>query len=624
MDELFKKRAQELAAQMTPEEKIAEMLYNAAPIARLGIPGYNWWNEALHGVARNGHATVFPQAIAMAASFDDALLQRIADAISDEGRAKFNAAREKGYTNIYEGITFWSPNINLFRDPRWGRGQETYGEDRYLTARMGTAFVKGLQGDHPIYKKADATLKHFAVHSGPEKRRHEFDASVSDKDLEDYLYAFRYIIEKAQPSAVMGAYNRVNGEAACASPTLLQAILRDRWGFDGYVVSDCGAISDIYKHHKLANSMAEAAALAVKAGCDLNCGSAYTALAEALDNGYLTEDDLTRSVERLLYARMKLGLFDDDCPFDDYDLELVECSAHRALSLTMAKESLVLLENRSILPLDPQKSLALIGPNLFDDSIYLGNYNGIPSEIITFEKGIRALSKGRVTLAKGCDKSNTLDPVLQEDALKAAKDADVILFFGGIDPSMEGEEGDAYNTDASGDRVTLDLPNAETELLTMLSALGKPIVFINVSGSCVNLRLPKERCQALVQCFYPGAEGGAALAEILFGKAAPSGRLPVTFYETLDDLPDFEDYRFENRTYRHYKGIPLYPFGYGLTYAEIVERDRTPDGVTLENRGSCEQSYVALAYDDTGALCDFVRVTLTSGEKRRVNFQKYR
>ena len=596
-------RAVSLTSAMTRSEKVSQMLYNAPAIERLGIPAYNWWNEALHGVARAGQATVFPQAIAMAASFDDALLKEVADAISSEGRAKYNEYKKQGKTDIYQGITFWSPNINLFRDPRWGRGHETYGEDRYLTARMGAAFVKGLQGDHPRYRKADATLKHFAVHSGPESLRHSFNAEVSREDLyEAYLWAFRYCIEKASPAAVMGAYNRVNGEPACASNTLLAAILRSEFHFDGYVVSDCGAITDIYAHHKYVETKPEAAALAVKAGCDLNCGGAYAALEEAVDRGLLSEEDVTRAVERLMYARLSLGMFDDECPYDAISYDCVESPRHRAISLKMAEEGIVLLENNGILPLSPEMNLAVIGPNAFDQSVYLGNYNGTPSEIRDFVSAIRDQLQGKLRIAKGCESSRLTAHHPIAEAVAAAEKSDAVILLMGLNPSMEGEEGDAYNTDASGDRTTLDLPDVQMQLLVALEKVGKPIVFVNVSGSCVNLQLPKEKCDALIQCFYPGAEGGDALANILFGKVSPSGRLPVTFYRSLDDLPPFEDYAMENRTYRYFKGEVLYPFGYGKSYADVTEKWHSLTEVTVENHSPVSTAYSVLCYGEDGAL----------------------
>ncbi len=629
INQAYLNRARTLVAEMTRTEKVQQMLYNAPAIPRLGIPAYNWWNEALHGVARAGQATVFPQAIAMAASFDDALLQKVADAISDEARAKYNEYKQQGRTDIYQGLTFWSPNINIFRDPRWGRGHETYGEDPYLTGRMGVAFVRGLQGDHPDYYKTDATLKHFAVHSGPESLRHSFDAVVDEDDLwGTYLWAFQYCIDRAHPAAVMGAYNRVSGEPCCASPTLLQEILRDKLGFNGYVVSDCGAITDIYIHHKYVPTKPEAAAMAVKAGCDLNCGGAYAALEEALDKGLLSEEDLTTAVERLFYTRIRLGMFDTDCPFDAISYDHVESPAHRALSLQMAEESIVLLKNDGILPLSPAQKVAVIGPNADDLSVLLANYNGTPTKYTTALAGITKAVEaagGSVRTAKGCDPFSLTAHHPIAEAVAAARSADVVVLVMGLNPSMEGEEGDAYNGDASGDRKTLDLPEAQQILYRAVLDLGKPTVFVNISGSAVNLSEPAERANALVQCFYPGAEGGEALANILFGKTCPSGRLPVTFYHSVDDLPPFEDYSMKGRTYKYFRGKPLYPFGFGLSYADITEDWISETEAVVTNRSDFAADHTVLCFEQDAphALCGFRRVHLEAGKTVTVRFEKY-
>lgn len=629
INQTYMDRARAMVAQMSRTEKVRQMLYNAPAIPRLGIPAYNWWNEALHGVARAGQATVFPQAIAMAASFDDVLLYKVADAISDEARAKYNEYKQQGFTDIHQGLTFWSPNINIFRDPRWGRGHETYGEDPYLTGRLGAAFVRGLQGDHPDYYKTDATLKHYAVHSGPESLRHSFDAVVGEEDLwSTYLWAFKYCIDHAHPAAVMGAYNRTNGEPCCASPTLLQEILRDKLGFDGYVVSDCGAITDIYAHHKYVETKPEAAALAVKAGCDLNCGGAYAALEEALDKGLLSEEDLTVAVERLFYSRIRLGMFDDDCPFDEISYDCVESPAHRALSLKMAEESIVLLKNDGILPLSPAQKVAVIGPNADDLSILLGNYNGTPTKYSTPLAGITAAVEaagGSVRTAKGCNPFSFTNRHPVFEAISAAKAADVVVLVMGLNPSMEGEEGDAYNGDASGDRRTLDLPESQQILYRAVLDLHKPTVFVNISGSAVNLAEPAERANALVQCFYPGAQGGEALANILFGKTCPSGRLPVTFYNSVDDLPPFEDYSMEGRTYKYFRGEPLFPFGFGLSYADITENWLSETEAAVTNRSDFAADYAVLCFEKTAphALCGFRRVHLEAGETVNVKFEKY-
>ncbi len=622
----FAERASALVSAMTRSEKVAQMLYNAPAIERLGIPAYNWWNEGLHGVARAGQATVFPQAIAMAASFDDRLLHQVADAISDEARAKYNEYKQQGKTDIYQGLTFWSPNINLFRDPRWGRGHETYGEDPYLTGRMGAAFVKGMQGDHPVYRKTDATLKHLAVHSGPEALRHSFDAKVNDADLYgSYLWAFRYCITHAHPAAVMGAYNRLNGEPCCASPRLLEEILRGQFGFDGYVVSDCGAITDIYAHHHYVETKPESAALAVKSGCDLNCGGAYGALEEALEKGLLTEEAVTRSVERLFYARMRLGMFDDDCPYDQITYDCVESPAHRALSLKMAEEGIVLLKNDGILPLSENLNIAVIGPNADDISVLLGNYNGTPTRKTTFLEGILSVCKGKVRSAKGCEPFQLTAEHPIAEAVAAAKASDLILMIMGLNPSMEGEEGDAYNGDASGDRKNLELPDAQKQLFEALSLLDKPMIFVNVSGSAVNLSDAAKRANALLQCFYPGAEGGEALADILFGKTSPSGRLPVTFYRNIDALPPFESYDMAGRTYRFFEGEVLYPFGYGLTYADIREEWISETEAAVTNHSFFSADYTLLCFESNAphALCGFKRLHLAAGATQRVSFTKY-
>lgn len=623
----FEGRAKELVAQMTLAEKISQMKYDAPAIHRLGIPAYNWWNECLHGVARSGRATVFPQAIAMAATFNTELIYQAATAISDEARAKYNQYKTFGDTLIGQGLTFWSPNINIFRDPRWGRGHETYGEDPYLTGTMGTAFIKGLQGTGK-YRKVDATVKHYAVHSGPEPLRHRFDAQVSQKDLyETYLWAFRYCIEHAHPSAVMGAYNRVNGEPCCASPTLLKNILYSEFSFDGYVVSDCGAICDINKEHRVTETEAQSAALAVNNGCQLNCGTAYQYLKLAVDQGLLSEETITKAVEKLFTARFRLGMFDSDCEYDSIPYSVIDCKAHRALNRQTAQESIVLLKNNGILPLSGKETIAVIGPNADDKSVLLGNYNGTPAQYSTLLSGIQNASSGSVIYAQGChlfqQPSYWQERPLRE-AIIAARQADVVVMCMGISPAIEGEESDNYNASAGGDKKDIELPQVQLELLNAIAETGKPIVFVNVSGSCLNLSRPDEVCSAVLQCFYPGAEGGNALADILFGKVSPSGRLPVTFYRSTDDLPSFEDYSMENRTYKFFKGSPLYPFGHGLTYGTIEEHwldDRT---VTLTSRSSYDIPYTVLRYEflPHKSLCGYKKVMVKSGETVTVNFEE--
>ncbi len=622
----FERRARELVAKMTLAEKVEQMKFNAPAIERLNIPAYNWWNEALHGVARSGCATVFTQAIGMAASFNEELLEKVADTISTEARAKYNEFRKLGSTEIYEGLTMWSPNINIFRDPRWGRGHETYGEDPYLTAKMGTAFVKGLQGTGK-YRKVDATLKHYAVHSGPECKRHTFDARISEKDLyETYLWAFEYCVKNAKPSAVMGAYNRVNGEPCCGSKTLLKDILRDKFGFDGYVVSDCGAICDFDEHHKVTENKAESAALAVNSGCELNCGSAYQWLKTATALGLLTEETITEAVVKLFTARFRLGMFDDDCEYDNIPFEIVECEEHRNLNRAMAQESIVLLKNNGILPLKDKKTIAVIGPNADDKSVLLGNYHGTPSKYTTILKGIQDMAEGNVLYATGCHHFAEINndwaskPIREAEVV--AKNADVVVLCVGLNPALEGEEGDAYNADMSGDKKDIALPKVQQKLFQKVFETGKPIILVNVSGSCIDLSFAKEKCHAVIQCFYPGAEGGNALADIIFGKVSPSGRLPVTFYESVDDLPAFDDYSMENRTYKFFKGTPVYEFGYGLTYSEIEEEWIDATKVKLTNKGDFDTAYAVLKFEyiPHKNLCGFKKVFIKKGETIIIEF----
>ncbi len=624
----FLERAKELVSKMTIEEKMAQMRYDAPAIPRLGVPAYNWWNECLHGVARQGCATVFPQAIGLSASFNTELMYKVATAISDEARAKYNEFKRFGSTEQYQGLTYWSPNINIFRDPRWGRGHETYGEDPLLTGKMGTAFIKGLQGDGK-YRKLDATIKHYAVHSGPEYERHGFDAVVSKKDLyETYLSAFKYCIDNAKPSAVMGAYNRVNGEPCCGSKTLLQDILYGEFGFDGYVVSDCGAIRDFHTGHKVTNTEPESVALAVNNGCQLNCGDAYLSLYEAYEQDLITEETINEAVIKLFEARFRLGMFDNDCEYDNIPYDVVECDKHRALNLKMAEESIVLLKNNGILPLDKSKykTIAVIGPNSDRFSTLIGNYNGNPSKYTTPLKGIQDAFDGKVLFAAGCHPNDLGSSMwsgypIREGIINASK-ADLVIMCMGLNPGMEGEEGDAYNGDVAGDKKDIELPEPQKKLFDELIKLGKPTIFVNISGSCVSLCQQDEKCDAVLQCFYPGAEGGTALANILFGKVSPSGRLPVTFYRSTDDLPPFRDYSMENRTYKFFKGTPLYPFGYGLSYTSIKENWLNENEVELTNEGNMDTDYAVLKFkhEPHKELLDFKKVFIKAGEKIKVVF----
>ena len=622
-------RAKTLVAQMTLEEKISQMQHAAPAIERLGIPAYNWWNEALHGYARSGTATVFPQAIGMAASFNSELLHRVGEVISTEARAKYNEYKTFGDTDIYQGLTCWSPNINIFRDPRWGRGHETYGEDPYLTGRMGVAFVTGMQGEGK-YRRVDATLKHFAAHSGPEAQRHGFDAVVSEEDMQNtYLWAFQYCIDHADPAAVMGAYNRTNGEPCCASKTLLRDTLYGKMGFEGYVVSDCGAICDIDAHHQSTANRAESAALAVRNGCALNCGFAYSFLKEAVEKGLLDECYIDEAVTRLFAARYRLGMFDDDCEYDAIPYDVVSCEEHRAINRKMAQESIVLLKNEGILPLSKTARVAVIGPNADSRDVLLANYNGTPDSYVTLLAGIREACRGRVTYAKGAhlydEHPNSEQGITIREAVIAARRSDVVVMCMGLDAVLEGEEG-TVNTHglAVGDRATLDLPKSQQALFDAIKAEGKPIVFVNVSGSCVGLVDAKENCAAVLQVFYPGAEGGHALADILFGDVSPSGRLPVTFYRGVEDLPDFADYSMQNRTYRYFSGTPVFAFGEGLTYSDIREDWIDDKTVELTNAGNVDTAYAVLRYAPAPDrhLIGFEKVFIKAKERKTVVFER--
>lgn len=612
-------RVKDLISRMTLNEKISQMLHESPAIPRLDIPEYNWWNECLHGVARAGIATVFPQAIGLAATFNPDLVYQVATAISDEARAKHHEAVRNGDRGIYKGLTFWSPNINIFRDPRWGRGQETYGEDPYLTGRMGVAFVKGLQGNHPKYLKLVATPKHYAVHSGPEKDRHHFDARVSPKDLrETYLPAFKECVQEAKAESVMGAYNRTNGEPCCGSKTLLQKILREEWGFDGYVVSDCGAISDFHLHHKITNSPQESAAMAVKNGCDLNCGNTYGSLLIAVQEGLITEEEIDRAVTRLFKARFKLGMFDppEMVPYAQIPYEVNDCPEHRQLALKAARESIVLLKNQNnLLPLKKDlKSIAVIGPNADVLEVLLGNYNGTPSKYVTPLEGIKnAVSPDtKVIYAKGCDLTGTSKEGFDE-AVEAARNADVVIMCMGLAPSIEGEEGDAVNSDASGDRIHIDLPGVQEELLKEIHATGKPIVLVMLNGSAVAINWANEHIPAILEAWYPGEEGGTAIADVIFGNYNPAGRLPVTFVKSVDDLPPFTDYSMKNRTYRYIEKEPLYPFGFGLSYTTFQYSNLT---LSAKEIGTSENLTISVDVQNTGKMAgdEVVQLYLTDLE----------
>lgn len=657
-DQPLEARIDDLVGRLTLEEKVSQMLYASSAIGRLGIFEYNWWNEALHGVARAGVATVFPQAIGMAAAFNWQLLHEVASVIATEGRAKYNAACRYEDRGIYKGLTFWSPNINIFRDPRWGRGQETYGEDPYLTGRLGVAFITGLQGDDPKYLKAAACAKHYAVHSGPELKRHQFNAQVNQKDLrETYLPAFRDAVKEAKVEAVMGAYNRVNGEPACASTELLIKILREEWGFAGHVVSDCGAIKDIYADHKVVETPVEAAALAVNNGCDLNCGWVFEHLVEAVKQGLLSEETIDRAVKRLFKARFKLGMFDPEemVPYNQIPYEVNDCAEHRQLARQMARESIVLLKNEnSLLPLDKNKikSVAVIGPNADSRDVLVGNYFGTASKYVPLLEGIQqAVNEGtRVYYAQGCDLRTTemshwgRRPTSGfAEALTIAELADVVIMGMGISPRMEGEQGASADSDGGGDRLGLDLPGMQEELLKAIHAMGKPIVLVLFNGSPLTINWAHDNIPAIIEAWYPGQEGGNAIADVIFGDYNPSGRLPVTFVKSIDQLPDFEDYSMENRTYRFFKDTPLYPFGYGLSYTKFAYADLELDqyevdagsdftirvSVSVQNSGDRAGAAVVQLYvQDQEAsvrvpnweLQGFQKIMFEPGESRRVEF----
>ena len=593
-----KKYAKKLVSQMTIEEKMSQMLYDSPAIERLNIPEYNWWNEALHGVARAGEATMFPQAIGMAAAFDDKMLKEIGDIVSTEGRAKFNQFLKKNDRGIFKGLTYWAPNVNIFRDPRWGRGHETFGEDPYLTGKLGVAYIKGLQGEDTEHLKSAACAKHFAVHSGPEADRHYFDAQVNDQDLYDtYLYAFKECVKEGKVEAVMGAYNRVNGAPACGNKRLLKDVLRDEWGFEGHVVSDCWAILDFHEHHKVTDTVAESAAMAVNNGCDLNCGTAFLHMKEAYEQGLVTEETITAAVERLMEVRIRLGMMEDyPSPYDEIPYERVECKEHVEKALEAARRSMVLLKNDGLLPLDKNKikSIAVIGPNANSRDALIGNYTGTSSEYITVLEGIQRYVGNdiRVYSAEGChlwkDKVESLARVKDRfaEAIIAAEQADVVVMCLGLDAFLEGEEGDAGNEYASGDKIDLRLPGLQQELLEKITAVGKPVVLVLLAGSAMDLSWAQDNVDAIVDAWYPGARGGKVVAEVLFGETAPNGKLPVTFYSSTDELPDFKDYSMNNRTYRYYKGTPLYPFGYGLSYTDIEYKNARMNK-TEGNIGDC-------------------------------------
>ena len=642
--EVARKRADELVSKMTLEEAASQLRFDAPAIERLGIPEYNWWNEGLHGVARAGTATSFPQSIALGATFDEELMGKIGETVSTEGRAKYNEISAMGDRDIYKGLTFWSPNINVFRDPRWGRGQETYGEDPYLISRLAIPFIKGLQGDGE-YMKAAACAKHFAVHSGPEEKRHEFDARVSAKDMrETYFPAFEACIKEAGVEAVMGAYNRTNGEPCCGH-SYIQDVIRDEWGFEGHFVSDCWAIRDFHEHHKVTKNSEESAALALNKGCDLNCGCTYVHLMKAYNKGLVTEEAIRKAAVRLFTTRFLLGMF-DKTEYDGLNYLDVETKESIALAKRASDEAIVMLKNDGILPLDKDKVkvISVIGPNADARRPLMGNYYGTSSEYITALEGIRKAAGDdvRILYSEGCDLSLTKPDPLSRDyntiaeAEAVMKRSDLVILCIGLNETLEGEEGDQGNQYASGDKKDLSFPKPQLKLIEAVIKTGKPFITVVMTGSAMDLTRLSETSSAILQAWYPGARGGLSIGDVIFGKVNPSGKLPVTVYRSVEDLPDFEDYAMKNRTYKYVEKAPLYPFGFGLTYGKVtIANAMVSDSsaaarengfditVSVKNEGSVKTGEVvqiyAKALEDKNEvrnyrLVGFKRVSLDAGE----------
>lgn len=646
----YRERAEKIVAQMTLEEKVAQTLYRAPAVERLGIKAYNWWNEALHGVARAGIATVFPQAIGLAATFDEDFLEQIADAISTEARAKFNMQQEYEDTGIYKGLTFWSPNVNIFRDPRWGRGHETFGEDPYLTSRLGVRFVEGLQGHDENYLKAAACAKHFAVHSGPEDLRHSFNAVVSKQDLrETYLPAFKACVQEGHAEAVMGAYNRTNGAPCCGNKELLQDILRKEWGFQGHVVSDCWAIKDFHEGHRVTDTPVESVAMAMNHGCDLNCGNLFYYLQQAVEEGRVEESRLDEALVHLFTTRMKLGVFDEkgENPYDNISYDVVDSKTMQELNKEAGARCVVLLKNEGgLLPLDKAKlrTVGVIGPNANSRKALEGNYEGTASRYWTILEGIQDYlgEDVRVLTSEGCHLYRKKAQRLGEENDRIAEvkavcsRSDVVIACFGLDAGLEGEEGDQGNEFASGDKPDLKLPGLQEEVLRTIYESGKPVVLVLLSGSALGIDWADEHIPAILQGWYPGAQGGRAIAELLFGERSPEGKLPVTFYHADEKLPEFTDYSMKNRTYRYMKTEALYPFGYGLSYTDFAYSDVKADtervgkaGVTLtfsvKNTGEMAggetvQVYVKICRDNTpnAQLKGIRKLHLLAGEEETV------
>ena len=646
----YRKRAAELVSKMTLKEKISQMLSWAPAIERLGIPAYNWWSEGIHGVGRAGTATVFPQAIGMAAAFDPDMMHKVGETVGVEARGKYNMCRSYGDRDIYKGLTVWAPNINIFRDPRWGRGHETYGEDPYLTSRLGVNFVEGMQGDDPDYLQAAACAKHFAVHSGPEDQRHYFNAEVNQQDLwETYLPAFRALVEEAGVEAVMGAYNRTNGEPCCGSKTLLKDILRGKWHFQGHVTSDCWAIKDFHEGHMVTDGPVDSVSLAVNNGCDLNCGNLYVYLEQAVAEGKVKEETIDECVTHLFTTRFKLGMFDEDdkVPYNKLGHDAVDTAASKAFNLEVAEKILVLLKNKdNILPLDKSKlkSIAVVGPNADSRKALVGNYEGTASRYFTVLDGLHEYLGDDVQIrySEGChlyaDKLNGLaqEGELISEVKGVCAESDVVICCLGLDSGLEGEEGDQGNQFASGDKPNLNLPGHQEEILRVCLDSGKPVIVVVLSGSALAINTAENEAAAVLQAWYPGAMGGLAVARALFGEVNPQGKLPVTFYHSDADLPSFTDYAMKGRTYRYIETEPLYPFGYGLSYTRFTFNDAAvsagtagPDGVdvsvTVRNEGGragteTVEVYVKAERPGTpnAQLKGLAKVSLQPGEEQRV------
>jgi beta-glucosidase len=641
-------RVKDLVSKLTLDEKVSLLGYNSKAVPRLGIPAYNWWNEGLHGVARAGEATIFPQAIGMAATFNDSLVKQVSTVISTEARAKYNLAIAKDRHLQYMGLTFWTPNINIFRDPRWGRGQETYGEDPYLTANIGSAFVKGLQGDDPKYLKTSATAKHFAVHSGPEAVRDKFDAVVDEKDLrETYLYAFHALVSGAHVESVMSAYNRVNGVPNSINKKLLTDILRKEWGFKGHVVTDCGALDDVFETHKTLPGPVETAAAAIKAGVNLDCSTVLqNDVIKAINQGLLTEKEVDQRLFELLRTEFKLGFYDDpnSVPYHSYGVDSVHNTAHIALSRKVAQQSMVLLKNNNnILPLDKSKyaSMMVIGPNAAAFDPMVGNYHGVSNKVVNFVEGITN-AVGPDTRIE-YDMGANYDDTTHFGGTWAAGNSDVTIAVIGLSPVLEGEAGDAFLSKSGGDKKDLSLPRSEIKFMKALrqGVRNKPIIAVITVGSDIDVSAIEPYADAIVFAWYPGEQGGNAFADLLFGKISPSGHLPVTFYRSISDVPDYQDYSMKNRTYRYFSAPVQYPFGFGLSYTSFdyqtqaapAKRYKLKDTLSItiqvKNTGKMDGDEVVQAYIEypkidrmpIKELKGFKRISVAQGSQQSVTIK---